>query len=144
VLTGVRVPDPIPQAWCEMNRIPVERMRQQETTLKKICHEINKIPGYISPASLWVREELTEKLLTPTKQFVIFENGRPVHISPRNGYTNPRDGVRDIKDNVRRRHGGHLRTDPRSYWNDLQRIVGPVVYPIMRQNVPTDQFDQDE
>jgi tyrosinase len=131
VLTGVRVPDPIPQAWCTMNRIPVQDVRKQETVYKKICHEVNKIPGYISPASLWLRDELTEKLITPTKKFIIYENGRPVQVTPPKGYSSPKNGFKGVKDFVRRRHGGHLRDDPRRYWKSLERIVGPVVYPVL-------------
>jgi len=131
VLTGVRVPDPAPEAWCTMNRIPVEDMRKHESVFKKVCQEINRIPGYISPASLWVREDLTEKLISPTKKFLYFDNGRPVTVTPKSGYRNRSEAFKGVKDDVRRRHGGHLRTDPRGYWNDLQRVIGDVVYPIL-------------
>lgn len=124
-----------------MNKIPVQEMRQQETVFKKICHEVNKIPGYISPASLWMREELTEKLITPTKKFVYYENGRPVEVAPPKDYRDPSRGVKEIKDNVRRRHGGHLRTDPRRFWNSLERIVGPVVYPVLRNGPDVTRVD---
>jgi len=137
VLTGVRVPEPLPQAWCSMNRIPVQVMRKQETVYKKICNELNKIPGYISPASLWMREELTKKLITPTKKFIYYMNGRPMQVTPQKGYSNPLQGVKDIKDSVRRRIGGHLRAEPRYVWNALQKVVGPVVYPVLKHGPST-------
>jgi hypothetical protein len=123
-----------------MNRIPVEDMRKHESVFKKVCQDINKIPGYISPASLWVREDLTEKLISPTKKFLYYDNGRPVTVTPKRGYRNRSEAFKGVKDDVRRRHGGHLRTDPRRYWNDLQRVIGDVVYPILG-SAPTGNHD---
>lgn len=141
ILTGVRLPDPIPDTWCSMNRIPVQNMRQQEQVFKSVCEEVNKLAGYISPASLWVRDELTEKLITPTKRFIIYENGRPYQLTPsQNGYANPRQGVREIKDRVRRRHGGHLQEDPERYRNRLERTIGRIVYPIFDNVSPASQW----
>jgi hypothetical protein len=124
-----------------MNRIPVQEVRKQETVMKKICHEVNKIPGYISPASLWVRDELTEKLIRPNKKFVIYENGRPVQVAPPSGYKNPKQGFKDIKDSIRRRHGGHLRNDPKNWWKSLEKIVGPVVYPVLGNGSKVHRID---
>jgi len=125
-----------------MNHLPLIIVRDQENVMKQICHDVNKLPGYVSPASLWVREELTEKLLSPTKRFIIYENGRPYQLTPQDGYGDPRRGFREIKDRVRRRHGGHLREDPRHYKNELERTIGRIVYPIFNQMTPATHWDE--
>ncbi|RKP09203.1 hypothetical protein THASP1DRAFT_29000 [Thamnocephalis sphaerospora] len=52
VAAGLRLPKPLPEHWIQMNRLKVERVRQEEQKLVQVISDVNQIIGYISPASL--------------------------------------------------------------------------------------------
>jgi len=70
-LTKLRVPEPVPEEWIEMNHLDRERTRTYETHCKTIYEEIEKIDGYISPCALYHREDLWTEIADEVKDFHI-------------------------------------------------------------------------
>lgn len=62
-LVKLRTPKPLPESWCVMNNLKVADVRTIETECRSVHDKFNKMYGYVSPASLYLRRDLCARVI---------------------------------------------------------------------------------
>jgi DNA-directed RNA polymerase subunit F len=80
----LRAPPPIPDDWIKMNNLDVELIRVQEQRANELCDQLNRVEGYLSPAALWNRSDMLEKLTKTVSEFKAHINNKLVRVKSTN------------------------------------------------------------
>jgi len=123
-LTGLRSLSYLPDAFLKMRRISKAKATKYTDDLNSLIRTVNLIPGYISPSSLWYREELFAEAISEHDHFYINIGSKRLVINVNknlSGY----DAVKDIKAKC---HAAlkvnHISAPSHSYHDQLKETIG--------------------
>jgi len=138
----------LPESWAQMNHIPIDVLRQHEAKYGKVCRDVNTVDGYVSPAALYNRKDLLEKLVGKVKTFYAVINGTSVVSAPtaapaQGGGRNLLQAVDNVRRTVYNKSPQVFNVPVQAYASKLTSVIGRVVHPLLKIAYPS-LVDDDE
>jgi tyrosinase len=132
-LTKLRIPPPLPEAMAKDLNVSVEMVRYFEKGYANTIRRINALPGYVSPASLWMREDVLRRaLLDGSEQTFTADTSAGIRLAAliQHGEgASTGQMVHNLKNAIRRSNHGHtVREDPVGYEQVLKSLLGTFVW----------------
>jgi hypothetical protein len=125
-LVNLRHPYPLPDHWCIRNHIDPQEAAHQRSAYGDITAKVNDIDGYVSPCSLWHREDLLQSITVKQTTFVAVINGK-AHVADVDSKKTLRDRVTHVKDQIKTKYGGKVHKDVSVYKSSLTAVIGKSV-----------------
>jgi len=122
-LVNLRHPFPLPDKWCLRNHIDPKEAAHQRSTYADVTAKVNAIDGYVSPCSLWHREDLLQSITVKQTTFVAVINNKAV-VAGVDVKKTLRERVVHVKEQIKTKYGGKVVKDVSVYKSSLTEVIG--------------------